>query len=137
VEWGKQYTTEQVREMFPLPGEHAEQSWNGEGLPPVGVECEMFFEVSWIPAKIIGTDGSALVAKLHIKRNGFTEVTYRACHSCKFRPIRSERERWVEESSKVFHGACMHDYSGQHFALAMGAVYDALKSGDLKAPEVE
>ena len=34
-----EYTIEQVREKFPMPGE--QQQWNGEGLPPVGVECEM------------------------------------------------------------------------------------------------
>ena len=41
-----EYTIEQVRELFPLPGEHTEQGWNGEGLPPVGTVCEAWHKGS-------------------------------------------------------------------------------------------
>src|SRR5690554_2232432 len=36
-----QYTIEQIRKLFPLPGERTEQGWNGEGLPQVGWHGEI------------------------------------------------------------------------------------------------
>src|SRR5690606_1562127 len=124
----------QVRDMFPLPGEHTEQGCNGEGFPPVGWhgECTWGKKAVWHDCVVCP---ERVAYKVVTGEWVVTKIS--SLEAVEFRPIRSERERWVEESSKVFHGACMHDYSGQHFALAMGAVYDALKSGDLKAPGVE
>lgn len=123
-----EYTIEQVREKFPLPGERVEQDWNGEGLPPVGVDCEMLFDGDWIQAKIICFDGNHPIVKMHIKRDKLTEIVYRACYMCTFHPLRSERERFVEYVlGLVKPGAQTNE------ALAE-AIYDALKSGDLKAP---
>lgn len=131
---GIKYTIEQLREKFPLPNDQ-QTKWNGEGLPPIGVECEIEYNVNcWRPLIIIAEGKHTyFVRYTDLQDEYLLQKTGRLV----FRPIRTERERWVYAACAVFHGRCMHDYSGQHFADAMGAVYDAMQSGELKVPEVD
>lgn len=131
-----EYTIEELRQKFPLPSEKTNIEWNGEGLPPVGTVCEHWW------GGVYDDD----VEIVQYRRNGNHVVFWRINKDCvdgaeiptaEFRPLRTERERWVGAACAVFHGRCMHDYSGQHFVEAMGAVYDAIKSGKIKAPEVK
>lgn len=136
-----EYTIEELRQKFPLPSEKTNIEWNGEGLPPVGTVCDAKIphrqsgELTHLWVKVV------VIAHHEIKGKIYSWV---AAHDgfyppgeLEFRPLRTERERWVGAACAVFHGRCMHDYSGQHFVEAMGAVYDAIKSGKIKAPEVE
>lgn len=140
-----EYTITEVREKFPLLGEQ-QKEWNGDGFPPGGVECEAYIyadtigqgkiKAKWVDGyagckAIAGNGGYGCI---FIQQNGAIHFVESEIH---FRPIRTERGRFVEAASAVFHGACINDYSGRYFADAMGAVYDAIKSGTLKVPEVE
>lgn len=71
--------------MFPRPEPATE--WDGEGLPPVGCECEYMFNRRWIDAKVIGYDGPACVVAL----DGFGYVG--STSQADFRPIRTKAER--------------------------------------------
>lgn len=117
-----EYTITRVRELFPLPGEQ-QTGWNGEGLPPVGAVCEGIYRGTWLQCEVL---------KHKVNMSG-TKVA--ACDfgidlawSGRFRKLRTERERWVSEAQKH----CTEFGSNQ-----LGKLYDALKSGELKAPEVE
>lgn len=132
AEWvvGTEYSIEQVRELFPLPGEHTEQGWNGEGLPPIGVECEIEYNVNcWRPLIIIAEGKHTyFVRYTDLQDEDLLQKTGRLV----FRPLRTERDQWVDAAHKI-----ANDNSGSATFRAIGAVYDAIKSGDLKAPEVE
>ncbi len=137
VEWcdnctDTEYTIEQVREKFPLPGELVEQEWSGEGLPPVGVEFEFSQNgISWAERVMLFNDGITclMASKKHPGNRGH----YKSDDpSLLFRPIRSERELWVEDCCKNSQIAdCLN------FTKVAGAIYDAIRAGDLKAPGAE
>ncbi len=74
-----------------------QQEWNGEGLPPVGCECEAFDGVSWFPVVIVGRyDGFAFAWNYDYRKT----LTVNEEHSNNFRPIRTEAERKREEVIK-------------------------------------
>lgn len=65
-------------------------AWNGEGLPPVGCECEYISNgTSWGKVKVIGLDGEKIV----IRPSG--EIYYAITPSNKdvFIPFRTEEEK--------------------------------------------
>lgn len=64
------------------------EAWGGEGLPPVGCQCEIKRVDDWMPVTI------KFISSHHTVFTTFggTEVCYQT-HSLQFRPIRSEKER--------------------------------------------
>lgn len=72
-------------------------AWDGEGLPPVGCECEFeYCEVgAWVNAKVIGYDGPACVVAL----DGFGY--FGSDRPGDFRPLRSAEDRAVEEMQRI------------------------------------
>lgn len=126
---GTQYTIEQVREKFPLPSEREAAQWDGKGLPPVGAECEYYDALKrmWIYAFIVAYDiGSDDAIWRRDKEGGQLYYGSRV----EFRPIRSERERWVEDVNANYTSGA-HPSTVKEIA---GYIFDAIKSGALKAP---
>lgn len=136
---GNQYTIEQVREKFPLPSEL--KKWNGEGLPPVGTVCEVFHRaacesrpslkecriIELLPPHKIDNQANRLTGVVYlIDSEASREVGIADIVS--FQPLRSERDRWVSEAQK---------HCTEFGINQLGKLYDAIKSGELKAPEVE
>lgn len=126
-----EYTIEQVRELFPLPGERSTE-WGGEGVPPINAVCEFRKNPDeWIKGVVFG--------HRHCN-NGEVEVFIDLRHSfdwssdlSRFRPIQTERERWAEDVNTGYtSGAIIPSVKG-----IAGFIFDAIKSGELKAPEVE
>lgn len=71
-------------------GKQSADEWNGEGLPPVGCECEYISNgTSWGKVKVIGLDGEKIV----IRPSG--EIYYAITPSNKdvFIPFRTEEEK--------------------------------------------
>ena len=124
---GRRYTIEQVREKFPLPGE--QEQWDGEGLPPTGVECVVFHQGRWIRATTVGEFGYQKKCMVCAPRGG----GFYGFYADEIRPLCTERERWVEDAISAAGGKQAVISTENVF----GKIYDALKSGDLKAPEVE
>lgn len=60
--------------------------WDGEGLPPVGCECEVKRAVDWMRCKIL------FISEMHVVLLGEEECCWNTC-ACMFRPLRSEEER--------------------------------------------
>lgn len=144
---GNQYTIEQVREKFPLlselqmsVGPHFEHeqkevvrsdvkvsiggnpdNWDGKGLPPVGTVCEALHTGGWYKCEILKHNTTNVGVKSAACDFGFT-----LAWSTNFRPLRSDREVWVSEAQKH----CT-EFGGNQ----LGNLFDALKSGDLKAPQ--
>lgn len=128
---GDEYTMQKVRELFPLPGEQQEQF-----KPVAGLVCEVVrngYVLSEHGEGFLGVPVTIHAVFTNANGTGMAAVGFEdgdcACFRLNMlRPIRSERERWVEsvEAATRIIGA----------TNAIGLIYDALKSGALKAPEV-
>lgn len=66
--------------------------WDGQGLPPVGCECEISRVVDWTPVTIKYISDHYVVFTTF----GGNEGCYQTC-SRQFRPIRTEAERKREK----------------------------------------
>ena len=97
--------------------------WNGEGLPPVGVECKYRHKsgasADWCLCTVMGyyDEWAWLKSPSRIPHSVSVEIF-------EFRPIRTDREKWIDAASEA---ALKH-------GDALGNLYDALKSGDLPQP---
>lgn len=71
--------------------------WNGEGLPPAGVECEFSLNrgtVAWVKGVVIGADGAHMVVLRH-------RGEYHARNKHSVRPIRTPEQIAAEERVKA------------------------------------
>ena len=81
-----------------LDDKEEDMSWNGEGLPPVGVECEAKDDYSqWQRCRIAGVEGSQLWIDFH--DDGYAT---RHIDDIEIRPIRSAEDKAVEALVKEF-----------------------------------
>lgn len=107
--------------------------WNGEGLPPVGCECELYDCEQWNPVRIkyvgekyVVTDRTDL---------GYEVVYCLAEKPERFRPIRTQAERHREEVGRALFDAInwnqcdepvsdsrMEDYRKAYDAIASGKI---------------
>lgn len=107
-------------------------AWNGEGLPPVGCECEYISNgTSWGKVKVIGLDGEKIV----IRPSG--EIYYAITPSNKdvFIPFRTEEEKKrdivVGAIKELFK--CSNDPSVDDATL----IYDAIAAGKIPGVKLE
>ena len=102
--------------------------WTGEGLPPVGTDCEGYVKDhvlrwGWHPVRVImdhRTECAVYAPSLGL---------IRWCDQ--FRPTRTPRDRWVEAAQKI--GRAHHWTAAEYLA----ELHDALVSGQLPLPEVD
>lgn len=99
--------------------------WDGEGLPPVGCECELYDCEQWNPVRIkyvgekyVVTDRTDL---------GYEVVYCLAEKPERFRPIRTESERKRDESVQALsdffgHAAGLYNLLGLYDAIAAGKI---------------
>lgn len=82
-----------TREQYEAALAAVETEWNGEGLPPVGCECEIKRVADWMPVTI------KFISTYHTVFTTFggTEDCYQTC-SLQFRPIHSEADRKRDET---------------------------------------
>lgn len=107
--------------------ESKKTEWDGEGLPPVGCECEAFDGVSWFPVVIVGRyDGFAFAWNYDHRKT----LTVNEVHSVNFRPIRTEAERSRDECSKMIEDLFYTEGSDGNYLRGAG-VYDAISSGKI------
>lgn len=97
------------------------EQWDGTGLPPVGTICQMR-DVSdkWVNVEIIAN------------HKGFahgwqdsTEDTYYSNKHCEFRPLRTERDKAIEQMLTII------DCHGVDPLNSAAAIYDAIVAGKI------
>jgi len=99
--------------------------WDGEGLPPVGVRAEFSInEGKYRPAVVKYRSGRFCILQYDLGSEGGRY--YNSEHHIDARPIRSEREKWVE--------AAREHWCDDDSTATMEFIYDALKSGELPQP---
>lgn len=114
--------------------ESQKPAWNGEGLPPVGCECEFISnDTSWGVVRVIGMDDDKVV----IKPSG--EIYYGIAPSNRqvFRPLRTESERKHEavlESICAVLEMVAQDYKRKDEAKL---IYEAIAAGKIPGVKLE
>lgn len=94
-----------LRERFG-PFDVSPPTWGGEGLPPVGCECEVMYCEKWQRCEIIAhfKQRASMVAAFTVDVGDGAKMFDAFVSDC-FRPIRSEEDKAVEEMEKVFREA--------------------------------
>ena len=110
------------------------QNWDGNGLPPVGVNAEVLFaddtEPKWYSflAKYIGENH--VVALI-----GLEEVSYKISELCtkdvKFAPVRSEEDRKRDESAIAIYDEYLQCATVEKMKDVFYALYDAIAAGKI------
>lgn len=98
--------------------------WNGEGLPPVGCECEREVPRGWSRCKINYVSSALIVYQMLETGNEYASTL----SAFRFRPIRSEAERERDEKIACldnFIGGFMKSTGGDHAHLGE-AIYEWL-----------
>lgn len=115
-------------------------AWNGEGLPPVGCECEYSLNAgkTWWKCKIdyiVGTQGVVMLC------DTFEGVQYVEFSSyggtLKFRPIRSEADKKRERICDAIYGALTKAERRHNRSDEAEAVYDAIAAGKIPGVKLE
>lgn len=116
----------------------AAQGWNGEGLPPVGCECEYqdSYTNEWYPVTIQYVSDQLIVICGVTNILGEEQKTEIAkdiiCDKPQFRPIRSEAERKREAARNGIYAA-MDIVDGD----IADAIYDAIAAGKIPGVKLE
>lgn len=110
-----------IAERLPI----TEPTWDGEGLPPVGVECEFYDCESWNTVKIKFIGDKYVV--LHDLKFDVERVYSVADKPDKFRPIRSPEDVVRDEAIKAMceslgHAAGLIEVSNIYRAIAAGKI---------------
>lgn len=108
--------------------------WDGEGLPPVGVNAEVLFaadtEPKWYSflAKYIGENHVVALV-------GLEEVSYKISELCtkdvKFSPVRSEEDRKRDESVIAIYDEYLQCATVEKMKDVFYALYDAMAAGKI------
>lgn len=110
-------------------------AWNGEGLPPVGCECEYISNgTSWGKVKVIGLDGEKIV----IRPSG--EIYYAITPSNKdvFIPFRTEAERKRDAAAEAidwYMPEFIPDTPNDYYHAKK--IYDAIAAGKIPGVKLD
>ena len=115
-------------------------TWNGEGVPPVGCECEYSLNAgkTWWKCKIdyiVGTQGVVMLC------DTFEGVQYVKFSSyggtLKFRPIRTEADKKRERICDAIYGALTRAERQHNRSDEAEAVYDAIAAGKIPGVKLD
>ena len=115
-------------------------TWNGEGVPPVGCECEYSLNAgkTWWKCKIdyiVGTQGVVMLC------DTFEGVQYVKFSSyggtLKFRPIRTEADKKRERICDAIYGALTKAERQHNLSGEAEAVYDAIAAGKIPGVKLD
>lgn len=114
--------------------EQSTNEWNGEGLPPVGCECEYVSNgTSWGKVKVIGFDGEKIV----IRPSGEIYYAINPSNNDIFMPLCTEAERKRDIAVKVIKGLLMFDYGDDPRVNDATFIYDAIAAGKIPGVKLE
>lgn len=106
--------------------------WDGEGLPPVGCECEFKAnDGGWGIGTVLCVGKNRIFWLCHEDGDEYTSEV----NPQEFRPIRSEADKkkyaTIEEMLSTFFGAPPVEEPNEIDRVAMAELYDAIKSGKI------
>lgn len=107
-------------------------AWNGEGLPPIGCECEYISNgTSWGKVKVIGLDGEKIV----IRPSG--EIYYAITPSNKdvFIPFRSEADKKRDAAVEAMQREA--DEGNNWVYSEYEIIYDAIAAGKIPGVKLD
>lgn len=115
-----------TREQYEAALAAAQQPvWDGEGLPPVGCECERSWAGDkWLQCNVLFVSNEHAVVKLATR-----EAAYHLS-DVKFRPVRSEAERKRDETITKMR-TCLAGTGAGITEHASSCLYDAIARGDI------
>lgn len=112
--------------------------WNGKGLPPVGLNCEVLFKNDTGPewfsfvATFIGTNHVVALV-------GLEELSYKKesllSPDVQFRPIRSQEERKRDEILASLETYLVSAYADDSAKTTEEHLYDAIADGKIPPPK--
>lgn len=110
-------------------------AWNGEGMPPVGMHCEI---VDPDGVLMYGQGESGEVIS-HVENTAVIRMSYGlGCFEARFlRPLRTESERKREAAVKVIKGLLMFDYGDDPRVNDATVIYDAIAAGKIPGVKLE
>lgn len=109
-------------------------AWNGEGLPPSGVECEARLRCNdgeWFFFRCVGVDCGVAFGWA-----GKDAVTL-GKGSYEFRPLRTEAERKRDIAVKVIKGLLMFDYGDDPRVNDATFIYDTIAAGKIPGVKLD
>ena len=127
-----------TREQYEAAITTQQPAWNGEGLPPVGCECELTpHNTRW------GFSGSAPYRGVVVAYSGedfwFKDSsnvnTVSRTDKVDFRPIRTEAERKREETIEIMRSR-VTNYNKTDVIQAIGELYEAIAAGKIPGVEI-
>lgn len=114
--------------------ESQKPAWNGEGLPPVGVECEskQFAQIDWREFKVVAVENGHVFCFWHDNVGACLDSTH-----WMFRPLRTESERKHEaalESICAVLEMVAQDYKREDEAKL---IYEAIAAGKITGVKLD
>lgn len=107
-------------------------AWSGEGLPPVGCECECQFLDAWHVCKVLFVGAEVIVGVI----DG-SEGAFGVSHT-KFRPLQSEADRKrnaAVEAIDYWLPECIPDTPNEYYHAKK--IYDAIAAGKIPGVKLE
>lgn len=98
-------------------------TWNGEGAPPVGCECECQFLDAWHVCKILFVGAEVIVGVIDGSERAFS------VNHTKFRPLQSEAERKRDTAIEAMQRES--DEGDNWIYSEYEIIYDAIAAGKI------
>jgi len=110
----------------PSHQETPDNSWGGEGMPPVGTVCEYTNDnlqangIPWQSCRVVFLSGQCAVLE-DPRPNSETQIAFKVLESgLKFRPLPTERQKFITRARAVFDSV-----KSQSLDNLAAAMYDA------------
>lgn len=104
-------------------------AWGGEGLPPVGCECECQFLDAWHVCKVLFVGAEVIVGVIDGSERAF------GVNHTKFRPIKSEAERKREAAIEAMQREA--DEGNNWIYSEYEIIYDAIAAGKIPGVKLD
>lgn len=123
-----------TREQYEAALASSKPEWGGEGLPPVGCECEYKDTNTgeWVPVEIKYSSRQIVVFSGRIRfRESSVEISKDVViDNPQFRPLRSEEDKRRDDAVKALR-EIIGGPGGPYAQVKAGEIYDAIKSGKI------
>jgi len=131
----------------PVVNQQLTTEWSGEGLPPVGTECELkseeYADFDWVKVKVVFEHNGELIVIVNMPDQSIHDRMSK--HSAgydgaKFRPIRSPEDVARDEATKAMNKFWREhagkEHNGKLFSI-YEIIYDAIAAGKIPGVKLE